>query len=157
MSRSRGRRGFTFIELLIVMIVMSLLAGLAVLKYIDLKHRALSAQATADLESVRLAAYSRYYETGTFPGEVAAGIIPAEMVPYLAQGFSFTRPDYTLDWENYIPPAGGTTGSMQLGVVLSSTNVRLSNTLAQTLGNKAPFIVLGGVVTFVIVGPDGRI
>ena len=35
------RRGFTFIEVLVVMIVMSILATLAVLKYIDLKHRAL--------------------------------------------------------------------------------------------------------------------
>ena len=44
------RRGFTFIEVLVVMIVMSILATIAVLKYIDLKHRALSSSATADLQ-----------------------------------------------------------------------------------------------------------
>ena len=44
MKSSRG--GFTFIELLIVMIVLGILASLAVMKYIDLRHRALTAQAT---------------------------------------------------------------------------------------------------------------
>jgi prepilin-type N-terminal cleavage/methylation domain-containing protein len=154
---SRGRRGFTFIELLIVMIVMSLLAGLAVLKYIDLRHRAMSAQATADLEAVRLAAYSKYYETGTWPQEVGAGTTPPELLPYLPQGFSFTRSDYVMDWENFTPANGQPTGGMQIGVVLSSSNARLTRVLTQTLGNKAPFFIIGGNITFVIVGPDGRI
>jgi prepilin-type N-terminal cleavage/methylation domain-containing protein len=154
---SRRRRGFTFVELLIVMIVMSLLAGLAVLKYIDLRHRALSAQATADLQAVRLAAYSKYYETGSWPLEVGAGTTPAELIQYLPQGFSFTRTEYVMDWENFLPPDGQPTGSMQIGVVLSSNNNRLMQVLMQTLGNKAPFFIVGGNITFVIVGPDGRI
>ena len=33
----RGRRGFTFIEMLIVMIVLGILASLAILRYIDLR------------------------------------------------------------------------------------------------------------------------
>ncbi len=40
---SRLRRGFTFIEVLVVVLVLSILASLAILRYIDLKHRALSA------------------------------------------------------------------------------------------------------------------
>ena len=67
MSRRRG--GFTFIELLIVVIVIGLLAGLGMLKYMDLKHRAMSAQAVADLQAIRLAGYSAWYETGTWPGD----------------------------------------------------------------------------------------
>lgn len=153
----KGRRGFTFIEILIVMIVMSTLTGIAVLKYIDLRHRALSSQATADLLSVRLAAYGAWYEKGVFPGEVAAGVVPAGLAPYLAGGFSFSRPEYTLDWENFVPPGGGPSGGMQLGVVVTSTNPRITNALIQSLGNKAPFFVIGGNLTFVIVGPDGRI
>ena len=53
----RGRKGFTFIELLIVCAVMGILAGLAVLKYMDLRCRALSAQVVGDLEAIRLAAH----------------------------------------------------------------------------------------------------
>jgi prepilin-type N-terminal cleavage/methylation domain-containing protein len=153
----RARRGFSFIELLVVLIVMGILASLAVLKYIDLKHRAKSAQVIGDLQAVRLAAYNVWYETGTWPADAGAGTIPAGLVPHLGTGFTFSKPDYTLDFENFVPPDGGATGTYQLGVVFTSTDTRLINTLIKNLGNKAPFFVLGGNLTFVIVGPDGRI
>jgi len=153
---SRTRRGFTFVEMLIVMIVLGLLAALAALKYIDLKNRALTAQAAADMEAVRLAAYSTWYETGTWPAEAGPGIVPTEMAPYLAKGFTFTRPEYTLDWENFVPPGGGTSAGMQLGVVITSSNSRMQLALEQTLGNKGPFFITGNDLTFVLIGPDGR-
>lgn len=152
----RRRRGFTFIELLVVIIVLGLLAGLATLKYVDLKNRALTAQAAADMEALRLAAYSAWYETGTWPAEVGPGVIPAEMMPYLAKGFTFSRAEYTLDWENFVPPGGGESAGMQLGVVITSSNARMQLALEQTLGNKGPFFITGGDLTFVIIGPDGR-
>jgi len=153
---SRTRRGFTFVEMLIVMIVLGLLAALATLKYMDLKNRALTAQAAADMEALRLAAYSSWYETGTWPAEAGPGVIPTEMAPYLAKGFTFTRPEYTLDWENFVPPGGGTSAGMQLGVVISSSNTRMQLALEQTLGNKGPFFITGSDLTFVIIGPDGQ-
>jgi prepilin-type N-terminal cleavage/methylation domain-containing protein len=153
----KRRHGFTFIEILVVMIVMSLLATIAVLKYIDLKHRALTASATADLQAVRLAAYSAWYEQGTWPAEAGAGAVPPALVQYLPAGFTFSRPEYTLDWDNFVPPAGGPTGGMQLGVVVSSSNARLMKALRDNLGSKAPFFVVGNNLTFVIIGPDGKI
>ena len=83
--------------------------------------------------------------------------MPPALTPYLPLGFDFSKPEYTLDWENFVPPGGGPSGGMQLGVVLSSSNTRLTKVLAQNLGNKGPFIVVGSDLTFVIVGPDGRI
>lgn len=154
---SRRRRGFTFVEMLIVIVVLGILASLGLLKYLDLKHRALAAQAISDLEAVRLAGYSSWYEHGVWPGEVAAGVVPGGLTPYLAGGFSFSKPEYTLDWENFVPPGGGPSGGMQLGVVLTSTNPRFTNSLALHLGNKAPFFVVGNTLTYVIIGPDGRI
>ncbi len=154
---SRLRRGFTFIEVLVVVLVLSILASLAILRYIDLKHRALSASATADLQAVRLAAYSSWYEHGVWPAEVAGGVVPPGLATYLPVGFSFSKPEYRLDWDNFVPANGGTSGSMQLGVVVSSTNARLMKALQDNLGGKAPFFVVGGTLTFVIVGPDGRI
>lgn len=153
----RRRRGFTFIEILVVIVVLSILSSLAVLKYIDLKHRALSASATADLQAVRLAAYSSWYELSAWPAEVAAGVVPVGLTPYLPSGFTFSKPEYTLDWDNFVPPGGGPSGAMQLGVVVSSSNVRLMKALQDNLGSKAPFFVVGGNLTFVIVGPDGKI
>jgi prepilin-type N-terminal cleavage/methylation domain-containing protein len=153
----RRRRGFTFVEILVVVIVMSVLATLAVLKYIDLKHRALSASATADLQAVRLAAYSAWYEHSAWPGDAGAGTVPPALAPYLPTGFTFSRPEYTLDWDNFVPPGGGPTGGMQLGVVVSSSNARLMKALQDNLGSRAPFFVVGGTLTFVIIGPDGQI
>ena len=153
----RRRRGFTFVEVLVVVIVIGILTTLAVLKYIDLRHRALSAGATADLQAVRLAAYSAWYEHTTWPAEAGAGTVPPDLTPYLPVGFSFSKSEYTLDWDNFVPPSGGPTGSMQLGVVVSSSNARLMKALQDNLGSKAPFFVLGNTLTFVIIGPDGRI
>lgn len=152
----RRRGGFTFIEMLMVMIVIGLLAGIAVLKYIELRHRALSAQASSDLEAVRLAAYSAWYETGSWPGEAGPGMVPPALAPYLAKNFSFDRGSYTLDWENFVPPGGGPSGGMQLGIVLTSTNPRLQRALERSLGDKFPFFAGSGTLTLIIVGPDGK-
>jgi prepilin-type N-terminal cleavage/methylation domain-containing protein len=146
----RRRGGFTFIEVLVVMIVLGVLASIALLKYIDLRHRALSSAAAADLVTIRLAAYSQWYEHGEWAGEVQAGLTPPTLTPYLPGGFSFEKPEYTLDWENL----GGPT---PIAVVLTTTNDRLMKALQSTLGTKAPFIVTGESLTFVIVGPDGKI
>jgi type II secretory pathway pseudopilin PulG len=141
---------------MVVLIVLGLLAGLAILKYIDLTHRARAAQAAGDLEAVRIAAYGAWYETGKWPAEVGAGVIPPGLAPYLPQGFTFQRNEYTLDWENFSPPNGGQTAGMQVGVVVTSSNVRLQHALENALGSKLPFTDVGGVLTFIIVGPDGN-
>jgi prepilin-type N-terminal cleavage/methylation domain-containing protein len=153
---NRMRRGFTMVELMVVMVVMGVLAGLAVLKYIDLRNHALAAQASADLETVRLAAYSAWYETGSWPADAGPGMLPVGLGPYLPGGFTFQRAEYTLDWENFVPPGGGTSAGMQLGVVLTASTVRLSNALVQALGTKGPFVINGTDLIYVIVGPDGR-
>lgn len=153
---SRRRYGFTFVELLVVMIVLGLLSSLAVLRYVDLRHHARAAQVAADLESLRLAAYGAWYEHETWPSEAGPGQVPADLVPYLPQGFSFSQPEYTLDWENFVPPGGGPSGGMQVGVVVTPSTPRLQKALEQTLGNKMPFVSMGGTLTFIIVGPDGK-
>ena len=152
----RRRAGFTFVELMTVLIVLGLLAGLAILKYIDLTHRARAAQAAGDLEAIRIAAYGAWYETGKWPPEVGPGIIPPGLGQYLPGGFTFQRNDYTLDWENFVPANGGQTAGMQVGVVVSSTEPRLQHALENALGTKLPFVDVGGQLTFIIVGPDGN-
>jgi prepilin-type N-terminal cleavage/methylation domain-containing protein len=151
----RARAGFTIVELLTVMILIGVLASIAILKYIDLRHRARAAAAAGDLQAVRIAAYSAWYETGSWPGEVGPGVVPPGLVQYLPASFSFTRPDYTLDWESFVPPGGGPSAGMQVGVVITSSDPRLQRALQQQLGTRLPFIMVGGTLTFVIVGPDG--
>jgi prepilin-type N-terminal cleavage/methylation domain-containing protein len=150
------RQGFTFIELLVVVLVISILAGIGILKYIDLRHRALSAQVVGDVEAIRLAAYTRYYETGKWAPDAGAGVKPVELTPYMSQNFSFTKPEYTLDWENFAPVNPGPTGAMQIGIVIDASDARLARSLALHLGNRAPFFITGSTITYVLVGPDGR-
>ena len=152
---SGRRRGFTFVELLVVMIVFGVLASLAVLKYIDLTHRAKAARVAADLQAVRVAAYGVWYEEGRWPPEVGPGAIPPGLGPYLPAGFSFTHGDYTLDWENFVPPGGGQTAGMQVGVVITTSQPRLQHALETALGGRLPFVNMNGTLTFIIVGPDG--
>ena len=149
-----NRRGFTFIEILIVLIVMGILAAIAITRYVDLKHRALSARATSDLEAVRYAAYSAMYQNGDWPPDAPAGALPPAMTPHLGAGFSFSRPEYTLDWENLGGGGGG--GAIQVGVTVTSKDPRLVKALSQMVGNKGPFMTIGGQLTLVIVGPDGQ-
>ena len=152
----RRRAGFTIIELLMVMIVIGILAGMAILKYIELRHRARAAAVVAALESVRLAGYGAFYETGNWPSDAGAGSVPAGMTQYLPANFSFDTPDYTLDWENFVPPGGGPSGGMQVGIVFTAADPALQQAMVQMLGNKLPFIYVSGTLTFVIVGPDGQ-
>lgn len=152
----RRPAGFTLVELLTVMIVLGLLASIALLKYIDLRHRARAAEAANDLHSIRLAAYSAMYETGTWPEEAGPGVVPPGLVPYLPKSFTFDKPEYRLDWENFVPPGGGPSGGMQLGVVVTSSDPRVERAIQQVLGNQLPFISDGNTLTFVIIGPDGK-
>jgi prepilin-type N-terminal cleavage/methylation domain-containing protein len=152
-----NRRGFTVVELVTVLIVIGVLASIMVLRFMDLKHRAISARATTDMDIIRKAAYSRYYDAGIWPGSGGQGSVPGEMVPYLPQGFSFSRPEYTLQWENFVPPGGGSSASYQAAVRLTTPNARLMQALSQTVGTRSPYIMLGSDLLIIVVGPDGRI
>lgn len=152
-----NRGGFTVIELLTVLIVMAVLASMMVLRFSDLKHRAISTKATAEMDMVRKAGYARFYDTGAWPAGGGAGVVPADLMPYLPNSITFVRPDYTLEWENVAPPGGGPSASYQVAVRLTSSNARLMQTLAQTMGNRSPYIMMGNDLVVIVVGPDGRI
>lgn len=149
----RGRRGFTFIELLIVMVVIGLLAVLAVLRYVDLRNHAVASGVVSDLNSVRLAAYNHWADHESFPGDAGAGVTPSDLEPYLRTGFDFTRPLYMFDWENL----GNGGGGMQVGVVVTSPSNSLMSILARRSNNGQPYFVVGNTLTYIIVGPDGSL
>jgi prepilin-type N-terminal cleavage/methylation domain-containing protein len=144
------RRGFTMIELLIVMVVLGILASIGLLRYIDLRDHAVAAAVMRDLENIRLSAYNYWADHNEFPPEAAPGVMPAGLQPYMSTGFRFDNPKYTLDWEN-----GGGGGGMRVGVIVTSTDERLVAILVRRAGAGLPFFVAGSSVVFIIVGPDG--
>lgn len=149
-----SRRGYTIIELLMVMIVVSILAGLAILRYIDLRQHAEVASIVSDLNNVRLGAYNYWADRDSFPPDAGAGVMPTGMEQYMGSSFKFAKPQYTLDWENFQGPGGGT-GGMQVGVVVTSPNSKLMELLARRAAGGLPYFVAGSSVTFIVVGPGG--
>ena len=96
-------RGFTLVELAIVMVVVAILAGVAIPGYFGLVSNTRAAQAVADLQAIRAAVYLTYGDNGKWPTESQAGVIPDGISSNLPKNFSFTNQWYTLDYDNWIP------------------------------------------------------
>ena len=144
------RRGFTLIELLIVVLVISVLAGIALLRFIDLRNTARAAAVAGDFRVVTVAAYNYHADNNAWPPEAGAGVIPPALVSYLPGGFQFSRPEYTLDYDNL-----GTGGVYVIGVTVTSADAKLMTKLVQNLGAKHPYFAAGGVLTYIISSSGG--
>jgi prepilin-type N-terminal cleavage/methylation domain-containing protein len=147
------RRGFTFIEIMLVMLIVGLLSSIAVPKYLDLKRRASTTNVIADFQVVRVAVLNFYGDSSYFPPEAPAGVIPPSLQRYLPQGFDFTGHGWTLDYENWeLAPVAGPNGEPVLvGLTVTSDDPILAETTSRVLGN-VPQIVYGDAYTFVISG-----
>jgi prepilin-type N-terminal cleavage/methylation domain-containing protein len=149
----RRRDGWTLIELMTVMVVLGLLAGIMVRKYIDLSRTAFAAKISGEFVTIRLAAYN--YEADNqnqFPSDEPAGVIPPEMVRYLPAGFSFTTPTYLLDWDNRMPsrnPYG-------LAISMTTNDPRLMNAVAMNMANRGPYVIAGNRLMYVLLDATGN-
>jgi general secretion pathway protein G len=52
------RKGFTFVEILMVMIIIGLLSSLGILKYIDLKRQAYAVKIASEIHAVQVGAFN---------------------------------------------------------------------------------------------------
>lgn len=147
-----NRRGFTFVEMLVVMIVIGILATMAILKYIDLRNHAVAAGIARDVDVIRLGAYNHWADYDTFPSEASAGLVPATLTNYLPRNFSFTRPQYAYDWDNF----GNGDGGYQVGLTVTMSDSRLQLLVMRSFEGRFPFFRHGDAITYVIVGPDGK-
>lgn len=151
MRTTRG--GFTLIELMVVVLVVGILARLALPSYQGLVYRARAARVMGDINAIRVAAYAYNADTGQWPPDNYAGVMPTELEPYLGEGFSFDREHYQLDWENWILPDGSpkhaNTGVL-LGVSLSTEDEAFGAALGALLGSDRAHYTLSTNYTFVI-------
>jgi len=149
---TRRRSGFSMLEMLIVMIIVGLLSSVAVPKYIDLKRRASTTRVVGDFNAIRVAAMSFYADSGYYPEETAAGVIPPTHLRYLPTGFSFVKPGWTLDYESWDAgqsPLGGTSAVVAISVIPDDPILAIQT--ERMLGG-IPAFREGNVVTFVISG-----
>lgn len=150
----RPQAGYTFLEVLMVMIIVGLLVKIAYPRYHEMKRQAVAGKAAADYNALKLASYAYHTEFQTWPAESPAGTVPPELVPDLPEGYDFNRGEYTLDWQNWQLPNGlpqFPAQNMLMAVTISTTDSALALTILNKLGSRTLHFNNGNSTTFVIV------
>lgn len=144
----RSRRGFSLAEVITVLAVVGILAGISVLRLNPAKDAAKTAAVTSDLRTISLAAQAYQMDTGKWPGSGGTGSMPPDLVNYLPGGFSFRGPDYSYEYRSVEtegqPPA--------VSITVRSTNPALMEKLVAALGGRDGFVASGGVLSYVLSG-----
>lgn len=136
------RRGLTLTELLIVMLIVSILAAIAVPQLNDIIVKARAADAISDMQVIRVAVYGYQTDQHAWPSDVERGIIPPGLEDYLPEGFDLVQDDYILDYENW----GGSL--FAVGVTLVTADTVLGRTALDMLAS--PKWNVGDKYTWVI-------
>lgn len=123
------RRGMTLVELLIVLVIISILTAIA---QPNLQKAVMKARATSiigDLQVIRVAVLNFQADNNRWPADRSRGQVPPDLEPYLPEGFAFTTPLYTLDFDNWTE-----TGPFDVGVSVITPDQTLGWTLLEMLG-----------------------
>ena len=102
----RGRRGWTMIELLMVLTIMGILVNLAVPALRLIRRRAEAAHVIGDIRAIQIAAHSHHADRGIFPPTEGFGVVPPTMVPMLPDGFEFRYGTTVYRWHLFGLPDG---------------------------------------------------
>ena len=125
----KNRKGVTLIEVLVVMLIVSILAGIAQPQMRGIIVRARAESVMSDMRAIRVAAYNYQSEQQAWPSEAASGIVPMGLDNYLAEGFDFVQDGYTLDYDYW----GGS--PFILGVTLVTSDSILGRTALESLAS----------------------
>lgn len=98
----RAQRGFTVLELMVVLTILGVILAIAIPTYSNMVRQVRASQAVADLQSLRAAAYLYFGDYGDWPNEVHAGAVPVELKPYLREDVVFMNEWYRIDWDNWM-------------------------------------------------------
>ena len=101
----RGQKGFTLIELMIVVAIIGILAAIAIPNFISFKKKAIISSAIANLETLRsaLTQYAADRDDGCYPASLAwdgtaEGTLHSTLGPY---GLTFPKTYAGVKWSSY--------------------------------------------------------
>lgn len=144
----KSRRGFTLVELITVVIVLGVLGGIAVMRYLDLQNDALAGKVASDMEGIRLAAIAYHADTETWPPGGGAGEIPPAFVPLLPGNLKWDTEQYTYAWLS----EGGEPDNL-VGVHIVGLREGLTEKLRARLVFGSPFAPYGDDIIYIIKSP----
>ena len=147
--------GIGLMELLIILSIAGIVAGLAIPPYRQMQRRALGAQIAGDVHMIRNAAYTYYSDAKKWPRELGRGRKPPELTAYLPETFSFSRDEYQLDWENWELPRGipgRPAATTVAGVSVYIADDMIGREILSLLGESVSFSTRSKY-TFLIQGP----
>lgn len=101
-----NRRGFTLVELLVVVTIVGVLTNIAIPSVQSVRKRAQAAAVLGEFTVIRGAAYDYFADTGTYPRSRGWGTVPPELVGSLPQNYSFAQDGVTLRWRRWSLPNG---------------------------------------------------
>ena len=133
--------GFTLIEMLLVVVIISILAGILLPKALTFRTRAVAARAVGSMAVVRNAAYQYSEGKGSWPPNTAKGVVPVGLSVYLPGGFTFKEQDFSLLWKLQTVVTGGKTTTKQMVLVYPVTATRCTLIPSQLRGASNPGII----------------
>lgn len=153
MKAIRSAAGFTLIEAMVVLCVLSILVRVGIPAYDAVRREAIASQALGDFNAVRAGVVAQFEATGSYPADAPSGSVPGGLRSFLPADFSFRRPAYELDWENYTVPDTTESGVSQGQVLALTVTARDATTgleILRQLGANCSHWSVGDSHTFVM-------
>ena len=81
----KNKKGFTLVELVVVIAILGILAGIAIPRFMDATASARGSKVVADLRTIDSAITMYYAKNGSYPDTVSAALTTNPLPDYLAQ------------------------------------------------------------------------
>ena len=127
--RRAGRRGFTLVELAVVVAVIGFLASIAIPNFQRAVLKARATDAVSELHVIRIAVMNYVGDKHTWPADVGRGRIPTGLAEFLPSGFTFTPEGYVVDYDNWSTKSQGF-----IGLTVITTDAQLGQAVVDILG-----------------------
>jgi len=127
-------RGFTLIEVLLVLVILSILAALAQPNYHRALLKARAVEVISEMDVIQSAVKEYQVDHHAWPEDRNRGQIPAGLADYLPAGFEFQKDEYVLDFENWSTLSKA---PFQVGLTVICNDEALGRAVLDLLGSNA--------------------